>query len=831
MKWTRRQLLSLAAAPLAAQGPGVRNVRPQPCGKPSGILFDARLMDVAEEAGQFRRSFCRTRIAALAFAATLLFCAAADAEVDFARQVHPIFVKKCFACHSSAVKQGGLSVETIESLLEGGVHGPSLEPGAAEESLLYRRVAGIDEPRMPMGMSALADSEVAILRDWINEGARWEESPEGPLRATAPLAPREVAVPDGPDANPIDRFVARYRREKNLDEPDLVADRDFLRRAYLDLWGFVPPPEALDSFLRGSSNDRRDHVVDRLLEADDLYAEHWISFYNDLLRNDEGVVYHGGRESITDWLLSSLRENMPYDRMVRELLSPEGEGAPEGFLIGVNWRGTVNASQTPPMQAAQNSAQVFLGVNLKCGSCHDSFVNQWKLADSYGLAAFFAEGPLELVRCDAPTGQRTAIKFLFPSLGEADPFSSLAERRATAARLFTASENGRFARTLVNRYWKELTGRGLVEPADDMDQTPWEPDLLDWLAADFAGHGYDLKHLLRRIMTSRAYQTAAVSELSDSDSEYVFRGPLERRMSAEQFADSLSSITGEWSIRETNEAALWARDWRLKATPLGRAMGRPVRDQVFTERIERATTLQALELLSGETLTQRLRRGAQRLLGRLPEAPAPLWDSGITRAGQLRDFDLDVGAAKNLYLLIRDADSYDPTRVIAGWAEARLVKNREERELLGRSSPWRRGLELEGIKDPSAIAGPIPMQLAIPTKDASRFRGKAGVDESSRLSDINARVRFFIFDEEPHLDRLIIPRGPSPISYVPSPLSEDPEAAVDQLYLHALGRASTAEEKPAALALLRADDGEIPTEGLADLLWSLVLLPEFQVLR
>ena len=92
-------------------------------------------------------------------------------------------------------------------------------------------------------------------------------------------------------------------------------------------------------------------------------------------------------------------------------MNPEKPDDPRGYLIGVNWRGDVSASQIPPVQAAQNSAQVFMGVNLKCASCHDSFINQWKLRDSYGLASFFSEKELELVRCDVKLGEIAQAKF------------------------------------------------------------------------------------------------------------------------------------------------------------------------------------------------------------------------------------------------------------------------------------------------------------------------------------------------------------------------------------------------------------------------------------
>ena len=173
------------------------------------------------------------------------------------------------------------------------------------------------------------------------------------------------------------------------------------------------------------------------------------------------------REWITDWLLSALESNMAYDRMVRSLLDPvEKNVAARGFLAGINWGGDVSASQSVAMQAAQNSAQVFLGSNLKCASCHDSFVSRWKLAETFSLAAYFSDKPLEIARCDVRTGDTAKPAFLFPDLESEEPALS---GRARVAALFTSPRNGRFARTVVNRYWRVLMGRGLVEPVDDLD--------------------------------------------------------------------------------------------------------------------------------------------------------------------------------------------------------------------------------------------------------------------------------------------------------------------------------------------------------------------------
>ena len=206
----------------------------------------------------------------------------------------------------------------------------------------------------------------------------------------------------------------------------------------------------------------------------------------------------------------------------------------------------VNASQTPQMQAAQNISQVFMGVNLKCASCHDSFINDWMLADAYGLASIYADQPLELVRCDKPTGEIAKVKFLYPELGEIDPQAPKAERLKQLAEIITREKDARLTRTIVNRLWAKFMGRGLIEPTDEMDNPAWNQDLLDWLAADLVENGYDLKKTMERILTSQAYQLPALPMSEQVAKDFVFRGPVTRRLSAEQFLDALSSVTGVW---------------------------------------------------------------------------------------------------------------------------------------------------------------------------------------------------------------------------------------------------------------------------------------------
>jgi hypothetical protein len=333
----------------------------------------------------------------IAAAVLLPSCLFAQALVDYDRQVHPILAAKCWSCHSQEKRSGGLSLATLADVLNGGRSGAAVKPGSAASSLLIRRVDGEVEPRMPLGAPALSASEVAILRRWIDEGSRaTPASAAAKPKWEAPLSLQTPALPPVVWKSwqaPIDRFVSAYLARSGAKEPELVSDALFARRAYLDIQGLLPPPEALRAFLADSEPNKRVRLVESLLAEDEKYAENWISFWNDLLRNDEGVNYHSetaSRKSISAWLLSSLKSNLPYNRFVAKLLNPIAPGDPDGFLIGVNWRGVVNASQTPAMQAAQNTAQIFLGINLKCNSCHDSFISKWKLKYAYALASYFS---------------------------------------------------------------------------------------------------------------------------------------------------------------------------------------------------------------------------------------------------------------------------------------------------------------------------------------------------------------------------------------------------------------------------------------------------------
>jgi hypothetical protein len=763
-------------------------------------------------------------------AAVLLALPTLSHAVDFATEVHPILASRCAPCHSGAKPAAGLSLSSRAAAIGGGANGPAIEPGNSSASLLIQKVTGQRGAIMPASGDPLTAAQIATLRAWIDAGAIWPETPPIPAGWVAPIAPTQPDLPAGDEPHPVDRFIAAYFAKHAIAFPAAASDAQFARRVYFDLWGLPPTPSQLDAFLHDPTPDKRAHLIDALLTASDPYAENWISWWNDVLRNDLGSNYAGERKSITAWLLLALQQNLPYDKMIAALVNPVEKSDPDGFLIGVNWRGDINASQTPYMQAAQNTAQIFLGINLKCASCHDSFINRYKLRESYGMAALFApQSRLELVRCDVKTGAYTGPQLLYPDLGAVPENATLAERHTAAARFFTDPRNGRVARTIVNRYWQKLFGHGLVEPVDEMDGEPWNADLLDWLASDFTAHGSDLKYLLRLLMTSKAYQLSAVVSGEQPERPYVFRGPTVRRLSAEEFADTVSAITGEWELAGKDKTAVPARDWQFKASPLALALGRPIRDQVFTTRDNRPTTFQALELVNGASLENRLRRGALRLLGQLPPAPENLFDSGRMRNGSAT-FDIDISGLKRLWLLEEDAGSYDTSRTVAGWIHAELFGPQGVKDLadLLPAGLARQRLTSDKVPVGEAVAMPPGTRLTIPIDGLGyvRIRGVVAIDDRSSADDVEGAVRFFVFGADPDPERLVRIAGLPPVPAPPR--LESVDEACQRLYLQLFARKPNPRE--ARIVRDYFAGGKLAPATLEDLLWSLLLHPEFQYL-
>ena len=540
--------------------------------------------------------------------------APAAGRVVFSRDIKPIFNSSCIKCHGRGRNKGGFQLDTRDTLLKGGDSGPAVLKGKSEDSLLIELVSGVDPDNiMPKKGSRLTAEQVGLLRAWIDQGLSWDADINF-ARPTPPNLNRHaqnIQISDTSGVNPVDQILKPYFEAHQFKPPRPVDDHTFTRRVYLDLVGLVPPMGGPGVFVSDGDPELRAKLVRSVLADKENFTEHWLSFWNDLLRNDyRGTGYiDGGRKSITSWLFNAVSNNLPFDQFVAQLINPKPQS--EGFTKGIVWRGVVNASQSPDMQAAQNVSQVFMGVNLKCASCHDSFINDWRLADSYGLACVFTEGSLEMFQCDKPTGQNAQARFIYPELGYIDAKAPKRERLKRLAEIITGPNDGRLSRTIINRLWARFFGRGLVEPVDDMEQPAWNQDLLDWLAEDLVTHGYDLKHSIEVMVTSQAYQLPSVSLGEGSPKDYVFRGPAIRRLSAEEFRDAVGELTGIWYSKPAYPVTgTEIRSSLVAADPLAVALGRPNREQVITTRADAATTLQALELTNGGTLAGILQRAA-----------------------------------------------------------------------------------------------------------------------------------------------------------------------------------------------------------------------------
>ena len=537
----------------------------------------------------------------------------------------------------------------------------------------------------------------------------------------------------------------------------------FARRVYFDLWGLPPTPTQLEAFLRDRDPDKRARLIDALLADSRLYAENWISWWDDLLRNDPGSNYAGERKSITDWLLGALENNLPYDRMIAALVNPVEGADPDGFLIGVNWRGDINASQTPYMQAAQNTAQIFLGINLKCASCHDSFINRYKLRESYGMAALFApQSRLELVRCDVKTGTvhraATALSRVGHGARRCAAGRPPRRRRAILHRSAQWPRGAHHRQSLLAKAVRPWVGgtrgrngwrameRGSTRLAGIRFHGAWQRSEISAAAAhdlaDVSTAGGRERGAARE--TVRVPRAASAAALRRGIRRYGIgrdrrMGIVRERPREGQGGDSCARLA-------------------FKASPLGLALGRPIRDQVFTTRDDRPTTFQALELVNGATLENTLRQGALRLLGELPSAPENLFDSGRMTKGAV-SFDVDISGLKQLWLLEQDAGSYDPARTVAGWVRVEFFGPQGVRELADLVPAGFRQAGADRTKRACrrGLTMPPGSRIEIPIEGAGyvRIRGRVALDDRSTTDDIEGAVRFSFSARSPISERLV----------------------------------------------------------------------------
>jgi hypothetical protein len=372
---------------------------------------------------------------------------------------------------------------------------------------------------------------------------------------TIPRAGAVAAAPadeEFPAEDFIDRFVFARLREVGIPASPECDDATFHRRVSLDITGAIPTVEAAAAFLESPAADRRARLVDSLL-ADPGYADFFANKWTALLKNRRDDASDTvSNFAFHSWIRDSLLANKPYDRLVRELLAATGtvvENPP------VAWYKRVR----DPRQQVEDVAQLFLGTRIQCAQCHHHPFERWSQADYHSLAAYFSQvgrTPTTTRGEDlifhkrgvaGVTDPRTGATLRPAALGRTEPpIAPDDDPRLRLADWMAAPDNPFFARALVNRYWKHFFGRGLVEPEDDLRDTnpATHPELLDALAGHFRRSGFDLKALVRTIVSSKAYRLSAVPVPGNAADTQNFSHFQPRRLPAEVLLDAIDRATG-----------------------------------------------------------------------------------------------------------------------------------------------------------------------------------------------------------------------------------------------------------------------------------------------
>jgi hypothetical protein len=450
--------------------------------------------------------------------------------------------------------------------------------------------------------------------------ARFATFTEG---AQAIIIPKGVKYtwPNVTEHNYIDKLVFNKLKKLRIVPSGICSDDVFMRRAYLDIAGIVPTTQEYKRFTDNKDPKKRDKLVDELLGRKE-FSEIWVMKWAELLQirsdNNQRMSYKSTLLYF-NWLQDKIANNVPFDKMVQELLGASG---------GTFTNPATNYYQieTNTLKTAENVAQVFMGMRIQCAQCHNHPFDRWTMDDYYSFSAFFsqvgrkkAEDPREQIIYNRgggdvkhPVGNRVMTpKFL----GGAVPNVAGKDRRQILANWLASKENPYFARNLANIVWGHFYGQGIIEPVDDVrvSNPPSNPELLDELAKKFTEYNYDFKKIVRDICTSRTYQLSTqANATNESDTRNFTKGPI-RRVRAEVLLDVISQITdtrNKFKGLPLGARAVQIADGNV-STYFLQAFGRASRETVCSCEVKMEPNLsQALHLLNGNTVNSRITQGA-----------------------------------------------------------------------------------------------------------------------------------------------------------------------------------------------------------------------------
>jgi hypothetical protein len=349
-------------------------------------------------------------------------------------------------------------------------------------------------------------------------------------------------------AKRIDHYLIEHMAQKGVPPASLTDDAEFLRRVYLDLAGCIPSIIDARDFLDDTRPNKRRIWVEMILEGKkpsrkpDAFNQHfanvWRSWFLARVNNEQGIAL---APTLETWLRDRLKANVPYDQMVRQLITQSTSDNNNVFF---------QINDNKPESLAASATRLFLGIKLECAQCHDDRSGgNWSQEQFWSLAAFFADvDPTSPQRKQDKTiaipGKKKTVRARF--LDDSEPsWKSNDNPRAVLADWLVSGKNPYFARAAVNRLWAYFFGNGLVDPIDEQGEhnPPSHPELLDELAQQFIAHHFDLKYLVRALVSSEAYQRSSVASHPGQDDPHVFARMVIRGLSAEQLFDSLAEAT------------------------------------------------------------------------------------------------------------------------------------------------------------------------------------------------------------------------------------------------------------------------------------------------
>lgn len=421
---------------------------------------------------------------------------------------------------------------------------------------------------------------------------------------------------DAKEVNYVDHFIFDKLKKLRILPAAQCDDATFVRRLYIDVLGVLPTAEETRAFLADTAPDKRAKLVDALLQRPE-FSELWAMKWADLLRV-QTVPNQIDRKALNrynDWLRQAITTNKPLDELVRELLTAQGGNFTSP---AVNFY----VAEPNPLQMAENVAQVFMGVQIKCAQCHNHPFERWTMDDYYSFSAFFAQvgqkgssDPRERIIFDRRSGEVNHIKdgrAMPPKfLGGATPDCTGKDRRAVLAEWLTSPENPWFAKSIGNRVWQQFFGSGITNPPDDVRVTnpPSHPELEEALAKRLVEVKYDLRAIVKDICTSYTYQMSTVPRDPSITDKRNFAYQNVRRLGAEQLLDAIAKVTDskvKFPVLPLGANAVQVADGNSGNYFLG-LFGRPARSTVCTcERRAEPTLAQVLHLINGDTMTNAL---------------------------------------------------------------------------------------------------------------------------------------------------------------------------------------------------------------------------------